>query len=268
MCLGNAVFTRINTLLLAGAAMALTATILPAQTNTIPVPEKRPENTIMRDEPTKENKPFAPKITLAPIKPSAQDQKCFAKLKQIGVKFKRLSTITEENGCGILIPVSISSLPSGIALVPASQLSCQAALATANWIKNEVLPAANILYPDDKLKTIRHGSTYACRNRNRQTNTKLSEHAKGNAIDITAFVFESGNTITIEPRQRTGKLEEGFQKAVRFGACLHFTTVIGPFSDEFHADHLHLDTAMRRGGYRLCRLPEIKTPPPAEPSAN
>jgi hypothetical protein len=29
--------------------------------------------------------------------------------------------------------------------------------------------------------------------------------------------------------------------------------VLGPGSDAFHDDHLHLDLAERRGGYRLCQ---------------
>ncbi|MGB7334859.1 MAG: extensin family protein [Salaquimonas sp.] len=216
-----------------------------------PVPQKRPAI----ESQTNNKAPNSPSNSVL----NAGDKVCFDQLKLSGASFTRIDSITDENGCGISAPVSLTSPVPGISLTPASQLSCPAALATINWVKTEILPAAKLLYPNDKLLSIRHGSTYVCRNRNQQADTKLSEHAKGNAIDITGFEFTSGKTLTIEPRQKTGQIEEAFQKAIRFGACLHFTTVLGPYSDAYHSDHLHLDTAKRKSGYRLCRFPEINT---------
>ena len=39
----------------------------------------------------------------------------------------------------------------------------------------------------------------------------------------------------------------------RAAACLYFTTVLSPGSDETHRDHMHLDGMKRTGGYRYCR---------------
>ncbi|MBC7084727.1 MAG: extensin family protein, partial [Firmicutes bacterium] len=36
-------------------------------------------------------------------------------------------------------------------------------------------------------------------------------------------------------------------------ACLYFTTVLSPGSDDAHKDHLHLDVIERKSGYRFCR---------------
>ena len=82
---------------------------------------------------------------------------------------------------------------------------------------------------------------------------KMSEHAIGNAIDIMSFEFRGRDPVTVAPRAGNGTMDEAFQRAVRGGACLHFTTVLGPGSDASHDGHLHLDIAIRRGGYRLCQ---------------
>jgi hypothetical protein len=97
------------------------------------------------------------------------------------------------------------------------------------------------------------GSTYVCRRRNNSATGKMSEHAIGNAIDIMSFEFKGRDPIPVSPRAGDGTVEEAFQRAVRGGACLHFTTVLGPGSNASHADHLHLDIIRRNRGYRLCR---------------
>jgi len=40
---------------------------------------------------------------------------------------------------------------------------------------------------------------------------------------------------------------------MKAAACNRFTTVRGPGSDGYHEDHIHMDRAERRGGYRLCQ---------------
>ena len=51
---------------------------------------------------------------------------------------------------------------------------------------------------------------------------------------------------------------------MRVSACRHFTTVLGPGSDGYHEDHVHVDLAERRNGFRLCqwdvRDPETPLP--------
>jgi hypothetical protein len=56
---------------------------------------------------------------------------------------------------------------------------------------------------------------------------------------------------------------------LRKSVCARFTTVLGPGSDGYHEDHVHVDLAERRGGYRICEW-DIRTPeqaPAAEPDA-
>jgi len=40
---------------------------------------------------------------------------------------------------------------------------------------------------------------------------------------------------------------------VLHSACTRFSTVLGPGSDWYHEDHIHLDLMERRGNYRICQ---------------
>jgi len=178
---------------------------------------------------------------------------CEAQLKSLGAVFERNDPIDGPGTCGMAASYEISEIVRGIALGPDTQMRCATALATARWVDEVVIPAAKVLGDDVRLTGLRQASTYACRSRNSQAGAKISEHAKGNAVDIATFSFEGHEPLSIRPDQRKGSREESFQMAVRAGACLHFTTVLGPGSDAYHDDHLHLDLAKRRSGYRLCQ---------------
>ena len=53
-------------------------------------------------------------------------------------------------------------------------------------------------------------------------------------------------------------------------ACTRFSTVLGPGSDWYHEDHIHLDLMERRNNYRICQwdvwdpLPQTAPLLPAE----
>ena len=42
-----------------------------------------------------------------------------------------------------------------------------------------------------------NASSYVCRNRYDGTDTPLSEHALANALDVSEFVFQSGEKVTV-----------------------------------------------------------------------
>src|SRR5262249_27247132 len=44
-----------------------------------------------------------------------------------------------------------------------------------------------------------------------------------------------------------------FRVTMKAAVCNRFTTVLGPGSDGYHEDHIHVDLAERHGGYRLCQ---------------
>ena len=189
----------------------------------------------------------------APEPSQAGLARCETELERLGAVFTRAEPVTGENGCGIKAPYALTGLAGGVTLQPATRLRCKTALALARWIDSVVVPASKALPGEARMQTINHGSTYVCRRRNNLPTGKMSEHSIGNAIDIVSFEFSGRNPIGISPRTGDGTIEEAFQRTVRAGACLHFTTVLGPGVDASHADHLHLDIASRSRNYRLCQ---------------
>lgn len=200
---------------------------------------------------TSEKPAALPKIA-APEADETALAHCEAQLRKLGAVFKRQEPVRDDNGCGMDAPYSIDQIIRGVTLSPPSQLRCETALALANWTSKVVVPATSALPGQVKLAAINHGSTYVCRRRNNSATGKMSQHAIGNAIDIADFEFAKRKPIGISPRNGDGTIEEAFQRAVRGGACLHFTTVLGPGTNAAHAGHLHLDIIKRKRGYRLC----------------
>ncbi|MDH7801597.1 MULTISPECIES: extensin family protein [unclassified Rhizobium] len=191
-----------------------------------------------------------------PVKPEdpAALQACLGALKDIGAEFKQLAPIRdEEQGCGIETPIELSVVLPGIKLEPSGTMRCETALALSRWTKEMMLPAAALALPEKKVTAIANASTYICRNRNSAENGKISEHAKGNAVDISTIAFDKGDPLVMKPRGEDGTPEGAFQRTITAAACLFFRTVLSPGSDATHQDHLHLDVLERKGGYLYCR---------------
>lgn len=191
-----------------------------------------------------------------PVKPEdpAALQACLGALKEIGAEFKQLEPIRDaEQGCGIEAPVELSVVLPGIKLEPSGTMRCETALALSRWTKEMMLPAAALALPEKKVTAIANASTYICRNRNSAENGKISEHAKGNAVDISTISFDKGEPLVMKPRVEDGTPEGAFQRTITAAACLFFRTVLSPGSDATHQDHLHLDVLERKGSYLYCR---------------
>ena len=198
-------------------------------------------------------KPETPREPVKPEDPAAL-QACLGALKEIGAEFKKLEPIRdEEQGCGIEAPIELSVVLPGIKLEPSGTMRCETALALSRWTKEMMLPAAALAMPEKKVRSIANASTYICRNRNSAENGKISEHAKGNAVDISTIAFDKGEPLVMKPRVEDGTPEGAFQRTITAAACLFFRTVLSPGSDATHQDHLHLDVLERKGGYLYCR---------------
>ena len=179
---------------------------------------------------------------------------CLMTLTVLGVSYREAAPVTspEDADCGIARPVQIDSLQPGVTIVGGAMMRCDTARRLALWLRAEAQPAAALLPGAPHITEIMPGSTYQCRARVGGASDKLSEHALGNAFDIAGLRFSNGEEMLIAPRGDSGGIEEAFQKAIRYGACLYFTTVLGPGSNAAHDNHLHFDGAVRKGGWRLC----------------
>jgi hypothetical protein len=207
-----------------------------------------PENVAEPEEPS----PFGEEGPPEPVDEEALAE-CETELRKLGGTFERLPAIDGKGTCGMAAPYRLRMVGRGVRLEPASQMTCQTAVAFARWVNKVVMPATDALGDDTGLTKVRHGSTYVCRQRNNLESEKVSYHAFGLAIDIVSFEFDGHAPIAVAPRAGDGNLEEAFQRAVRGGACLYFATVLGPGTDSFHGNHLHLDIAQRNRGYRMCQ---------------
>jgi len=149
------------------------------------------------------------------------------------------------SGCGIAAPVRVSQV-AGVRLSTAATLDCTAARALADWVEDAVQPAARRRgSPAAELTVFAH---YSCRTRNNQPGARISEHGRGRAVDIGALTLADGRRITVLDGWGGGR-DGRLLTRMREGACGPFTTVLGPGSDRYHRDHLHLDTAPRSRPY-------------------
>lgn len=145
---------------------------------------------------------------------------------------------------------------SRVEIRPAAVLRCAMAEAVAAWVREEAAPRLAGL--GSPLRRVENYDAFECRGRNRVVGAKLSEHGKGDAIDVRAFTLADGRLIGPTDTAVAKDLREG----LRDGVCRRFTTVLGPGSDGYHEAHIHLDLAARRQGYRICQW-DVREPPPA-----
>lgn len=227
---------------------------------TVPIPEpnprtaaEKPDDAAPGEEKPDDAKPKPmlpdPRSAVGPD-PSGQmpakEIACRQRLTQLGVKFDNMPAQSDPAGCSVPYPIVITSLGKGVGLEPDAAMNCAMAEATARFAKDVVSPAAQDVF-GKPLKSISHASAYVCRPR--AGTQKLSEHAFGNALDISSFTLSDGTTVAVElsPTEKNGR----FVSDVRRAACGPFKTVLGP-GDPDHSEHLHFDLAPRRNGGTVC----------------
>jgi hypothetical protein len=145
---------------------------------------------------------------------------------------------------------------SQIAITPPPELRCAMAEAITGWIRDDLAPK----FSDSPLRAVANFDDYECRGRNRVFGARLSEHGKGNALDVRALKLANGETI--DPTDV--HLAHDLRETLRQSACARFSTVLGPGADGHHEGHIHLDLAERRGSFRMCRW-EVRDPLPPSP---
>ena len=180
---------------------------------------------------------------------------CQARLDALHATFSFTPPVA-EGACAIPLPVRLRALAIGADDVPFTGepvLDCRLAERLADWIGNVVEPLARH-HLGSGLAAVETGPGYVCRNRNNAAAGKLSEHAKGNALDIAAFALRDGRRVAVRAADQLAPAEAGFLAAVRTTGCGYFLTVLGPGSDAAHSEHLHVDLGLhgRTANYRIC----------------
>ena len=134
-----------------------------------------------------------------------------------------------------------------VPLKPAATLRCKMAAAVAEWVRGDVAAIAG--EAGTTVSELDNFDSFSCRGRNRVAGARLSEHGRANALDVRGVKFADGRFVSFTDRESPRELREKFLASV----CARFSTVLGPGSDGYHEDHVHLDLAERRSGYRICQ---------------
>jgi len=237
----------------------------------IPLPKPRPaEAPKAPDEaaPEADGKPSPDKPAEAAPPPEKQVSACRLALTEEIAIAPSIPDIRGPGGCGgeDLVRLEAIVLPDKrkVAVKPAAILRCTMASAIADWVRKDMVPLATSL--GSAIADLDNFDSFECRGRNRIAGAMLSEHGKANALDVRAIKLANGQSIGLTDRTMSRDVRE----RVLHSVCARFSTVLGPGSDWYHEDHIHLDLAQRRNDYRICQwnvwdpLPQIAPLLPAE----
>jgi hypothetical protein len=134
-----------------------------------------------------------------------------------------------------------------VSVKPAAILRCAMASAISEWIRTDIAPLA--AGAGSVLSSLDNFDSFECRSRNRVVGAPLSEHGRANALDVRALKLANGQSISLTDRTVSRELRENVLHSV----CARFSTVLGPGSDGYHEDHIHLDLMERHNNYRICQ---------------
>jgi hypothetical protein len=224
----------------------------------VPLPEPRPSVWVL---PQTFREAAGPDFDSAHV--TSAPTECDQRLRAIAA-IEPMPRLIGPDSCGgeDLVRLDAVARPGGarIELRPAPVLRCTFAESVATWLRDEAAPRAEKL--GAALRAVETYDAYECRGRNRVPGAKLSEHGKGNAVDLRSFILADGRVVTLTDVT----VAKDFRDELRESACHRFTTVLGPGSDSAHESHIHVDLIERRGGYRMCQW-DVRTPPTKEVAA-
>jgi hypothetical protein len=185
---------------------------------------------------------------------------CQLRLTPDRAVFQPLGTFAGPGECGGPDIVSLQQVITkdhlSVEISPTATLRCETAEAIVDWVREDLVSGAAVL--GSFLARIENLDSFECRGQNRIVGAKLSEHGRANALDISAIRLKSGRVV----RLTDPGVSEDFRIAMRTSVCARFTTVLGPGSDGYHEDHIHIDLAERHSGYRICQW-DIRDPSPS-----
>jgi hypothetical protein len=236
----------------------------------VPVPKPRPAEApaAERDKPDKAQQAAPangkPDEQAAPApQPTPQPSACRLALTDAIAIAPSIPDIKGDGGCGgeDLVRLEAIVLPDKrrVSVKPAAILRCPMASALAEWIRSDIAPLAERV--GSTIADLDNFDSFECRGRNRVVGAKLSEHGRANALDVRAFKFADGSTVSLTDRT----VPRGLRESVLRSACTRFSTVLGPGSDGYHEDHIHLDLMERRNNYRICQWDVWDSLPPKAP---
>jgi hypothetical protein len=229
-----------------------------AHATPVPLPRPRPAEAPVaplgepadgKQPPAEAVKP-AEQATPAPA-PTPQLSACRVALSEAIAIAPSIPDIHGAGGCGgtDLVRLEAVVLPDKhrVTVKPAAILRCPMASAIADWVRTDVAQLATSL--GSTVTDLDNFDSFECRGRNRVVGAPLSEHGRANALDVRSFKLANGRSISLTDRTVARDLRE----SVLHSVCVRFSTVLGPGSDGYHEDHIHLDLMARHNDYKICQ---------------
>ncbi len=240
----------------------------------IPLPKPRPAEadgeppaaTAKPDEPDKPAEQAAPAVPPAAAAP--EPSACRQALTEDIAIAPSIPDIKGPGACGgtDLVRLEAIVLPDKhrVPLTPAATLRCSMATAISEWVRTDVAPLTQKL--GSEITALDNYDSYECRGFNRIKGAHLSEHGRANALDVRGFKLADGRMIGLTDAHVAHETREAVLQSV----CSRFVTVLGPGSDGYHEEHIHLDLMEHQNKFKLCHwelydpLPQIAPLMPAE----
>ncbi len=182
---------------------------------------------------------------------SEASRQCLSNLKAASVRFSPLPNVDHGGGCRTIDTVKLMSFATEATNLGA--MTCPLAVNFAAWAEHAVRPAARVYLGSDVVRIETMG-TYSCRNVIGGRSGRLSEHAFGNAVDVSAFILKDGRRVSVLHGWNGKADERAFLRRLHASACKRFSTVLGPDYNAAHADHFHFDMGKTmKDGSAYCR---------------
>ena len=239
-------------------ASALVVASLPAYAGKVPIPREKPARTTHQapavvPAPPELAKSLPRSIVSLAVVPKNEYDACLEELAGSGATFVKSFHVSEQ-GCtlsGAVTLLAVKTADGDVRLPGRPKLLCPFALKFAGWLTEVGAPIISQRL-GTSLTAIQTGSGFVCRNRVGGGGSKISEHARGNALDLMRF--ELRNTRRLDVETMVAKSSTEVLSGLRRSACGYFTTVLGPGSNAAHANHLHFDLGHhgKSGKYRIC----------------
>ena len=220
----------------------------------VPLPKPRPADAPAAEPGAAADGNRTPAPSEKPTEPAAagpEPSACRLALTEAIAIAPSIPDIHGAGGCGgvDLVRLEAVVLPDKrqVSVKPAAILRCAMASAIAGWIRTDIAPLAASV--GSAISSLDNFDSFECRSRNRVAGAELSEHGRANALDVRAFRLANGQSISLTDRTVPRELRE----SVLHSACARFSTVLGPGSDGYHEDHIHLDLMERHNNYKICQ---------------
>ena len=234
----------------------------------VPLPRPRPAEAEKQVKPAEPEKPAVANVPpTEPEKPAApaapQPSACRQALTEEIAIAPSIPDIHGPGGCGAEDLVRLEAIVLAdkrrVSVNPPATLRCGMASAIADWIRTDIVPLAAGLGSEPSGLDIL--GSYECRGFNGVPGAPLSEHGHANALDVGGIKLANGQSIVLTDRTVARELRE----SVLHSVCARFMTVLGPDSDWYHEEHIHLDLMPRHNNYKICQWDVLDPLPKVAP---